>query len=202
VAQRFLPVLVAATALAAAGCSGSRKLGADTASASSSHGPATASAAAAPHGAAALPRLPKYINSLPSHPYLQVKPGMMVYTGDGSGLFAGNGKASRRPHYGRIRWTEWSTTIARGSGANWLSNCNPACGDGTRTPYPVRLKAYRTGSRSGHLVFTRMTVTYTHDMPPLNWARRTQTWVLTAVGGRFSWCIPRTAFSLGRSCSG
>jgi hypothetical protein len=150
--------------------------------------------------AAGLPKLPRYIGH-PRGSDMRVKPDLMFWTGDGSGFFAANGHRSRRPfRIRRIHWTEWTGAAAVGSGANWLDDCDPDCAGGTYTPYRVLLKAYRPRSRSGHLVFTRMRVKYTHHIPP-GIRQRTETWLLIDDKGDFSWSIPAQFHRSGRATS-
>ena len=63
--------------------------------------------AAGPASALLQARLPKYLGPASVH-NLQVKPQVIVWTGDGSGLFAGRGAAPRRGNLGRLHWTKWS----------------------------------------------------------------------------------------------
>ncbi len=136
--------------------------------------------------AAARTKLPVYLGP-PSAAYMQVRPFTIVWTGDGSGLFAGRGTARRARHFGRLHWTAWSAGHARGWGANWLDNCSPDCARGTFTPYNVNLNAFRARRLLGYDVFTRMTVTYTGRRPGFVHAR-SRTWTLRAMNGGFYWC--------------
>jgi hypothetical protein len=84
----------------------------------------------------------------------QVRPGHIVYTGDGSGVLGGlDGSGSAHP--GRLVWSRWTATVARGSGAVWIDNCIPDCASGKFTPYAVNVVAFRPINGR----FTRLTLT-------------------------------------------
>lgn len=125
---------------------------------------------------------------LGTSPPPKVKPKTIVYTGDGSGFFAGATKVSKR-NFGRLRWTKWTSSEALGSGANWIDNCTPYCYNGTITGYPVTLKLTRPRVIGGHDVFTRLRVTYTGTQPP-NTAKA-QTWKLQyrSTSKFFDWLL-------------
>jgi hypothetical protein len=90
-----------------------------------------------------------------------VRPGQIVYTGDGSGFLAGPGKGGRRPKPTRLKWSSWTAGAAVGSGDNWLNNCEPFCAAGTFSQYATTIKLYRPRTMLGLSVFTRMTLHYT-----------------------------------------
>jgi hypothetical protein len=96
---------------------------------------------------------------------LKVKPSQIIWTGDGTGVFAGRGKPSRRPKFGRLHWSEWTASEGRATGANWLNDCIPFCAAGKYTPHNVKLTAYRPRVLSGFKVFTRLKVVYTGNVP-------------------------------------
>jgi hypothetical protein len=106
-----------------------------------------------------LPRVPTDLNT--PRRELAIRPGAIVYTGDGTGLLAGT--SVRRPSH--IRWTSWSTSSAFGQGANQLDNCVPSCAGGRFTGYPVRLEMWKPARLHGVLVFTRLTIWYTGRRP-------------------------------------
>jgi hypothetical protein len=114
----------------------------------------------------------------------QVKPKEIIYSGDGSALFAGTSKISHH-----ISWSSWTATGASGSGAQWLNNCKPSCAGGKFSSYPVKLQASRPEVIAGHDVFTRLKVTYTGKRP--KGAPKTKTGKLshenTSVGEAFFW---------------
>ena len=126
------------------------------AAASAAAGASTALAAATPLVAANL--------SGPGARALARAPKQVVYTEDGSGFLAGRGRSARSP--GRLRWLATTSSQARASGADWFDNCRPSCATGTFRAYPATLRLYRPAVLGGHLVFTRMTVTYTGARPP------------------------------------
>jgi hypothetical protein len=95
---------------------------------------------------------------------LGYRPAQIVYSGDGTAFLAGQGTSARHP--GRLRWTTWSTTRALGYGATWMDNCKPNCAAGTYFSYPSNVRLYRPRVLGGHLVFTRMTVTFPATRPP------------------------------------
>ena len=111
-------------------------------------------------------RLPVFLGAPYAGQGLQIKPRLITYTGDGTGFFAGFGKAGHRPKIGRLRWSEWTPTVGLSTGGDWFDNCTPACANGLRTAYQVRLKAYRPEVMHGYNVFTRLAVRYTHRLPP------------------------------------
>jgi hypothetical protein len=105
----------------------------------------------------------------------KVKPKTIIYTGDGSGFFAGATKVSES-NFGSLHWTKWTSGEALGSGANWLDNCTPDCATGTFNGYPLTLKLGKPKVVGGHDVFTRLTITYTGKRPPHT--HKTATWKL------------------------
>lgn len=94
---------------------------------------------------------------------LQVKPYLI---NDGLfEFFAGPGKASRHPRIASLRWSNWTSTSASGSGSDWRDNCKPGCGNGTYTPYPVTITAQRPRRGQGYLLFTRLLFVYRQRVP-------------------------------------
>ena len=118
-----------------------------------------------------------------------VRPGQIVYTGDGSGFLAGPGKGGRRPKPGKLKWSSWTTRAALGSGEDWLNNCEPFCAAGTFSQHAVNIKLYRPRKLFGLLVFTRMTLHYTHGGNPFT-HKSSETLKLAASGRQFFWNIP------------
>jgi hypothetical protein len=81
---------------------------------------------------------------------LEVRPNVVEFTGDGTGLFGGfTGQKHVRRHgnglawAGRIHWSTWNGHEARGTGAVWLDNGIPNDASGTFTPHAVSLRASR-----------------------------------------------------------
>lgn len=120
----------------------------------------------------------------------KVKPRTIIYTGDGSGFFAGAHRVSKT-NFGSLHWSKWNKKKALGSGGNWLNDCKPSCARGKFLGYPVTLKLTRPRRVEGKHVFTRMTVTYTQNLP--SHAIKTTTWKLTHSGKLFSWKYPSNA---------
>ncbi|MFZ0040655.1 MAG: hypothetical protein WAK93_05065 [Solirubrobacteraceae bacterium] len=110
---------------------------------------------AAPGFAQARTRVPLLPSVTSLRHNLQVRPFVIEYTGDGSGVLGGfNG--SGRGHYGRMHWLQWTSKQAIGRGAAWLDNCTPDCAAGTFHPFAV--KVYATDPRGN--VFRRLTLRY------------------------------------------
>jgi hypothetical protein len=133
----------------------------------------------------ALPKLPSQIGPS-STGDLEVKPASIVYTGDGSAFFAGPKKSSHRDK--PLNWSSWTATGGQGSGFNWLNNCTPNCAAGTFHAFPVKLDAYRPKRAGGHLIFTRMKVTYTGKMP--KHSASTQVWKVVHQNGGYFYTFP------------
>jgi hypothetical protein len=148
---------------------------------------------AASGASAALAALPRVISEGTAPP--KVKPATIVYTGDGSGLFAG-ATAVSKTNFGSLHWSKWNKKKAVGSGANWLNDCKPNCAKGKFHSYPVTLKLTRPRTVAGKHIFTRMTVTYTQNLPAH--AVKTTIWKVTHstsnAGTLFFWKSPANAF--------
>ena len=129
----------------------------------------------------ALPKLPSQAG--PGRGELKVKPTSIGYTGDGSGFFAGGPRSNHRPPK-PLNWSSWTATGANGSGFNWVNNCSPNCAAGTFRRFAVRLHAYRPRKAGGHLIFTRMRVTYTGKH------RSTQIWKVVHQNGGYFYNFP------------
>lgn len=110
-------------------------------------------------------RLPTFLGAPYRGQGLQIEPAVITYTGDGTGFFAGFGRASHRPKVGGLRWSVWTPTVSMATGGDWEDNCTPDCAAGLRTSYRVNLLAYRPEVVHGYSVFTRLSVTYTHGLP-------------------------------------
>ena len=95
---------------------------------------------------------------------LRVRPHVIGVTGDGTGFLGGftTRRSARRPSHlnpwwaGRIRWTRWTRSGARGHGAIWIDNGIPSDALGTFHPWMMRVRLWR----SRHGVFTRMRLQY------------------------------------------
>jgi hypothetical protein len=116
---------------------------------------ATSLAFATPCAASRLPALLTYQNG---HHALRVRPTVVGYTGDGTGVlggFDGIGTSG----FGHMSWLTWTTRIATGSGAVWLDDCEPNCAEGTFSPFAVTVRAF--APRNGY--FTRLTLRYNYN---------------------------------------
>jgi hypothetical protein len=117
----------------------------------------------------------------------EARPPEIIYTGDGSGFLAGRGHSVR--HDGKIRWTSYGATSAKGSGANWLDNCDPSCAGGKFSSYPVTLSVSDPSVVHGRDIFTRMIVDYTGKLP--NGVKHNkQTWTVKYSDGGYFWKFP------------
>jgi hypothetical protein len=136
-------------------------------------------AAGASAAVAATPKLPAF-SGPPSKTNPTVKPGEIVYSGDGSQFFAGKRTGPRK--IGKLHWTVWKGTEALGTGYQWINDCNPSCANGTFSSYPVTLKATKPKQESKYYIFTRLKVTYTGKKFG---HRKTFTWTLSYTNGFF-----------------
>jgi hypothetical protein len=123
----------------------------------------------------------------PSNHSPEARPPEIVYTGDGSGFFAGRGHSVR--HDGKIKWTSYGASSAKGTAANWLNNCTPSCAGGKFTAYPVTLSLSHAQTEHGHDIFTRMVVTYTGALPS-GVKHHKQTWTVKYTHGAYVWHFP------------
>lgn len=132
-----------------------------------------------------LHRTPRVLTSVTGS--LGWKPRQIVYTGDGSGFMAGT--PTPRQH---LIWTSWTTRQGRGRGATWIDTCTPDCAQGRDVAYPMKIRVYRPERVAGHLVFTRMTTTFTDGFPPYpGYRHRSVTYRLIKAGhGHVFWSIP------------
>src|SRR5215210_6822995 len=60
----------------------------------------------------------------------KIRPPTILVSGDGSGWLGGAGYGAP-PDYGRIRWTAFTRSGARGKGRLFASDCLPDCAGGT-----------------------------------------------------------------------
>lgn len=101
--------------------------------------------------------LPKILTQSSTHPF-QVRPAVISYTGDGTGIVGGPDGTDTR-HLGRLRWPVYTRRQAYGSGLVWLNDCEPSCAEGDFSGVPVRLHAF--APRGGR--FRRLTLSYTYE---------------------------------------
>lgn len=113
------------------------------------------------------------------------RPAQIVYTGDGTGFWAGP-RAGRR--YGPLRWTKWTATQAVATGYDWVDNCDPDCVGGRFTGYPIKLILSRPQyeHEHEHEVFTHAANTYIRKLPP-QVRRRQWSSAVTYASGGFYW---------------
>ena len=142
--------------------------------------------------AAPLPSLPTSDSATPRSG-LQVRPFVIRYTGDGTGILGGGvrglpGSALER-RFGRIRWRAWNTTQARGSGVDWVDLCATSCAASPHKPYRVSIEAWNPKVLGGRLVFGRIRVTYVGRRPVFNGRpfRRSYSLPVVFASGRYSY---------------
>lgn len=117
---------------------------------------ACASLAALPSaaGARGLPGLLTQVK-----PGFHVRPSVIVYTGDGSGLLGGPRRVHGRrfpASFGRLGWRTWNHRYALSYGTAWLDDCNPNCAQGSFHAHRARIVADHI--RGNH--FTHLTISY------------------------------------------
>jgi hypothetical protein len=139
-------------------------------------------------GAAALPSAVADGGTVTQGKNVLVRPKQIVYTGDGSGFLAGPGKTGRHPKPGKLKWSSWTAGAALGSGDDWLNNCEPFCAAGRFSQHAVNIKLYRPRTMLRLLVFTRMTLHYTHGPNPFT-HKSAETLKLTRAGRQLFWNI-------------
>ena len=88
----------------------------------------------------------------------KVRPAAILVSGDGSGWLGGAGYGAP-PDYGRIRWTAFTRSGARGKGRVFINDCRPDCAGGTFSSWRAVIRAKRV--RKSH--FTRLSATYERD---------------------------------------
>jgi hypothetical protein len=81
------------------------------------------------------------------------EPSVMVPDEDGSGIFR------------NLHWTSWTSSSATATGTEWVSNCHPACGDGTMIAYRASVTLDQPVTYDGQLYFNRLTIYYPGQTP-------------------------------------
>src|SRR5690349_18232189 len=76
-------------------------------------------------------------------PLFAVKPAVIIYTGDATGILGGFDGTGRTMHFGHLHWWRYNHREARARGAVWLDDCVPDCARGSYHPYEVRVRAYK-----------------------------------------------------------
>ncbi len=102
------------------------------------------------------PRLPAVLTQL--QPAFQIRPAVISYTGDGTGLLGGVDGTSVR-HPGHLHWSVYDAQEGVGHGLLWLNDCTPSCAGGSFHAVAVSVHAFLP--KSGH--FQRLTLTYTYQ---------------------------------------
>jgi hypothetical protein len=103
--------------------------------------------------AAAATGIPKVLTQ--ETPAFQIRPAVISYTGDGTGVVGGLDGTSVR-HLGHLRWTTYNAHLGVAVGRVWLDGCSPDCADGRFTPSRVRVRV--SSPTHGH--FRLLTLTY------------------------------------------
>ncbi len=148
----------------------------------------TALAVASTASAAALPGVVADGGTVQRGKNVLVRPKQIVYTGDASGFLAGPGTAGRHPKPSKLKWSSWTAGAALGSGDDWLNNCEPFCAAGKFSQHAVNIKLYRPRTMLRLLVFTRMTLHYTHGPNPFT-HKSAETLKLVRAGSQLFWNI-------------
>ena len=105
--------------------------------------------------AAAGARLPAVLTQL--KPVFQVRPPVISYTGDGTGIVGGTDGTSAK-HPGHLHWTIYNRHRGVGHGLLWLDDCLPNCAQGKFHSTPVT--AYVLSPKQNR--FRRLTLKYTY----------------------------------------
>lgn len=138
---------------------------------------ATAVLVAAPGAlAAGVPKVPSYSGPVHKGDF-KAKPSSIVYAM--GGILQGRRKANHKA--GSLHWSSWSATGGRGSGFNWVTSG----AGGKYKLYPVKLHPFHPRRVAGHLIFTRMTVTYTGAKP--SHSPKSSVWTVKHSGNDFFW---------------
>jgi hypothetical protein len=106
----------------------------------------------APQPAAA--SLPKVLTQ--ERPAFQVKPPVISYTGDGTGVVGGLDGRSPWRNPGHLHWKRYNHRRGVARGLVWLDDCRPNCADGTFHSTPVTVRV----SKPRHGRFRRLTLSY------------------------------------------
>jgi hypothetical protein len=85
----------------------------------------------------------------------KVRPATILVSGDGTGWLGGAGYGDAGD-YGKIRWTKFRRSGARGDGRMFVNDCVPDCAGGTFSHWRAVIRASRV--RKGR--FTRLSASY------------------------------------------
>jgi hypothetical protein len=110
----------------------------------------------------------------------QIKPRLIVYTGDGSGYLAGRHSSQNNRDKGQLHWKSWGRHRAHATGWAWLDDCDPSCAEGTFHRHHATVKVDRV--RHGH--FKRMTIHFRYQGHKITDVR-----VLRHNGDYWAWAI-------------
>jgi hypothetical protein len=97
--------------------------------------------------------LPKVLTQ--EHSAFQVRPAVISYTGDGTGIVGGPNGTSVH-HLGHLRWTTYNRRFGIATGLVWLDDCSPDCARGTFTAHHVHVLVFSPHHRH----FRRLTLRY------------------------------------------
>lgn len=103
--------------------------------------------------ASASARLPTVLTQ--QRPAFQVRPAVIGYTGDGTGIVGGRNGTSAR-HLGSLHWTTYNASSGWATGLVWLDDCSPDCANGTFTSSRVSVHVFSPSGRH----FKRLTLRY------------------------------------------
>jgi hypothetical protein len=87
-------------------------------------------------------KLPGLLTQLNNARPFAVRPEVVLYTGDGTGVLK------------NLHWTIWTHDRAIGFGMNWVNNCKLSCARTKSRPLPASVSVFRV--RNGH--FTRIRI--------------------------------------------
>jgi hypothetical protein len=88
----------------------------------------------------------------------KVRPATILVSGDGSGWLGGDGFGDPGD-YGKIHWTRFRRSGARGDGRMFINDCVPDCAGGTVSNWAAVIRA----SRVRKARFTRLSARYERD---------------------------------------
>lgn len=111
----------------------------------------------------------------------EVKPATILVSGNGSAWLGGDGYGDGGD-YGKIRWTKFRRSGARGDGRIFINDCVPTCADGTFSNWRAAIRARRV--RKGR--YTRLSARYERDGEAI-----TDRWKLYYGSPTYVYWLPR-----------
>jgi hypothetical protein len=81
-----------------------------------------------------------------------------------------------------VRWTSWTPAMGSGYGTFYENTCTPDCASGHLRRYPALATLWGASAVAGHpadMRYTRLTLVFTGDRPPLYAGQRQPTYPLT-----------------------